>query len=73
MFFKMGVLKLLAQRTASFIQIETPTQVFSCEYHMIFKNSFFMEQLWWLLLKMVKEEISNPTLKSFVTERFELT
>ena len=26
------------------------TQVFSCEYYKIFKNSFFKEQIWWLLL-----------------------
>ena len=42
----------------------------SCEYHMVFKNSFFMEQLWWHILKMVKEEISNSTLESFLRERF---
>ena len=29
---------------------ETPTQVFSCEYCDIFKNSSFIEHLWWLLL-----------------------
>ena len=30
---------------------ETPTQVFSCEYYEIFKNRFFLEHLWWLILK----------------------
>ena len=26
---------------------ETPTWLFSCEYCKIFKNSFFIEHLWW--------------------------
>ena len=34
----------------NFIKKETPTQVFSCEYCEIFKGSFFIEHLWWLLL-----------------------
>ena len=34
-----------------FIRKETPTQVFSCEYCKISKNSFFIEHLQWLLLK----------------------
>ena len=29
---------------------DAPTQVLSCEYCKIFKNSFFMEYLWWLFL-----------------------
>ena len=33
-----------------FANKETPTQVFSCEYCEVFKNSFFIEHLWWLLL-----------------------
>ena len=28
---------------------ETPTQVFSCGYHKMFKNSFFIKHLQWLL------------------------
>ena len=28
--------------------LETPTQMFSWEYHEFFKNSFFIEHLWWL-------------------------
>ena len=40
---------------AATLKEETPTQVFSCEYHKIFKNSFFIEHLRWLLLKMVEE------------------
>ena len=31
-------------------QKETPAQVFSCEYSKCFMDSFFIEQLWWLLL-----------------------
>ena len=38
----------------NFNKKETPTQVFSCKYHKIFKNSFFMEHLQWLLLNMVE-------------------
>ena len=34
---------------------ETPTQVFSCKYHKIFKSSCFIEHPWWLLLNMVKD------------------
>ena len=39
------------------------TQVFSCEYHKMFENSFSMAHLRWLLLKMVEEflRISNST------------
>ena len=31
-------------------RLEAPTQLFSCEYCEIFKNIFFKEHLWWLLL-----------------------
>ena len=34
-----------------FIKKETLAQVFSCEFCEIFKKTFFMENLWWLLLK----------------------
>ena len=37
---------------------ETPTQVFSCEILQIFKNTFFTEHLWWLLLEGVCEGTS---------------
>ena len=33
-------------------QKETPTQVFSCENCEIFKNSFFIEHLLWLILNL---------------------
>ena len=35
----------------NFIDKETPTQVFSCEYCKISKSNFFVEHLQWLLLK----------------------
>ena len=38
--------------SCNFIKKKTPTQVFSCEYCEIFKNSFFMEHIWWLLLSL---------------------
>ena len=37
----------------SLIKKETPTRVFSCEYHKMFEDSIFsMEHLRWLFLKM---------------------
>ena len=39
----------------NFNKKETSTQGFSYEYHKIFKNSFFMKLLQWLLLETVKE------------------
>ena len=35
------------------LQKETLAQVLSCGYCRIFKNSFFTENLWWLLLRLV--------------------
>ena len=37
-----------------FIKKETLAQVFSCEFCEIFKNTFFIEYLWWLLLYVMK-------------------
>ena len=47
----------------NFNKEETSTQVFSCEYHKIFKNSCFIEHPRWLLLNMVEEflRISNSS------------
>ena len=42
-------------KAGNFDKKETPTQVFSCEYHKIFKNSCFIEHPWWLLLNMAEE------------------
>ena len=35
---------------------ETLTQVLSCEFFEMFKNTFFIEQFWWLLLRLLKEK-----------------
>ena len=35
-----------------FIEKETLTQVFSCKFCKISRNTFFIEHLWWLLLKI---------------------
>ena len=47
----------------NFNKKETPAQVFSCEYHKILKNSYFIEHPQWLLLHMVAEflRISNSS------------
>ena len=62
MFFKIGVLKNFGTFTAKQLcwslffnkvagLLETPTQVFSCKYCEIFKNSFSIEHLGWLFLR----------------------
>ena len=65
MFFKIAILKNFAIFTRKHLgwslfliklqsfrcRPETPTQLFSCEYYIIFKNSFFLEHLRWLLLE----------------------
>ena len=37
-------------QTFNFYKKDTPTQVFPCEFCDIFKNTFFIERFWWLLL-----------------------
>ena len=47
MFFKIEILKNLALFTGKYLSaslVETPTQVFSCQYFQIFKNTFFLER-----------------------------
>ena len=39
--------------------LETPTQVFSCEYCEIFKDRVFIEDLWWLLLNLLSSAYKN--------------
>ena len=43
----------------NFIKKETLAQVFPCESCDISKTTFFIEHLWWLLLKIVKEKHSS--------------
>ena len=71
---KISVLKPLFNtvrglKSCNFNKRETPQQVLSCEYHQICKNSFFMEQLQWLLLNMV-EEFLIFNLNYICTEEF---
>ena len=40
---------------------QTPTKVFFCEYCEIFKNSFFKEHLWSLLLSNVAKNFAKFT------------
>ena len=50
-------------KTHNFSKKETPTQLFSCEYHKIFKKRCFIEHPLWLLLNIVEEfvRISNSS------------
>ena len=41
-------------QACNFIKKETPTQMFSCEFCEIFKNTFFIEHLRWLLLYIME-------------------
>ena len=57
---KISVLKSLFNtvrdlKARNFNKKETPTQVFSCEYHKVFKNTCFIKHPRWLLLNMVEE------------------
>ena len=75
MFFKIGVLKRFVILTGKYLcwslflinfVKETPTQVCSCEYWKIFKNSFFVEHIRWLLLqalnnKNIPKNLANLT------------
>ena len=70
--FKKGVLrnfakfteKHLCQQACNFIKKESLAVVFSCEFCKICKNTFFTEQLRWLLLCMGTEN----TLVAFKTK-----
>ena len=56
--------KVAGLMASNFIKKGTPTQVFSCEYHKMFGESFFMEHLWWLFLKMVEEFLKDGLTQS---------
>ena len=63
MFFKIGILKNFTTFNGKLQQdreFNTPTQVFSCEHCQIFKNSFFIQYLRWLLLKEAAGKGSVP-------------
>ena len=76
MFFKVGVLKNLAifpgkhlPQDLQFYLKKTPTQVFSCDYCEIFKSTFFIEHLRWLLLREpVQCEISVAMWRDYKSE-----
>ena len=39
--------KVAGLMACNFSEKQIPTHLFSCEYHKLFENSFFMEQVWW--------------------------
>ena len=45
--------KVAELQACNVIKKTTPTQVFSCEYCEVFKNSFFIEHLRWLVLQVL--------------------
>ena len=69
-FCKKGVLRYFTKFTGkhlsqslfcNFIKKETLAQVFSSEFCEISKNTFFIEHLWWVLLKARISQITNST------------
>ena len=52
-FFKKDFLLVLEFLFNNVTGLKAPTQVFSCEYCEMFKNSFFIEHLQWLLFSIV--------------------
>ena len=50
---------LIKPKAYSFIKKENIAQVFSCEFCEISKNTFFIEQLWWLLLNIQIKQIGK--------------
>ena len=48
---RVSFLQKLQDSTCNFIKKETLAEVFSCEFCEIFKNIFFIEHPWWLLLQ----------------------
>ena len=43
----------VAGAACNFIKIETLVHVFSCYFCEFFKNNFFIESFWWLLLSVM--------------------
>ena len=61
MFFKIGVLKNFAIFTGKYLcwilfSIKFGGLAFSCEYCVILRTAFLIEQLWWLLVNMTKSK-----------------
>ena len=50
-------------QACNFIKKEALSQVFSCEICEIFKNTFFIEHLWWLLLLLHSEQDLHTVIK----------
>ena len=50
-------IKFIKHRAFNFIKIETPTQVFSCEFAKFLRTKFFIEYLRWLLLYLASSYI----------------
>ena len=55
----------LQPEACNFIKKETLAQVFSCEFCEIFKNTIFIEHLWWLLLNLAPHEKSRAKYNLF--------
>ena len=63
--------KVTGLKICNFIKKETSPQMFSCEYQEIFKNTFCMEHLRWLLLKIAEKFLRNSDLiRGICTEEF---
>ena len=46
--YSLFINKIAGLRPETLLKRETLAEVFACEFCEIFKNNFFMEQLWWL-------------------------
>ena len=54
--------EILTPKASNFIKKGSLAQLFFCEFSKISKNTFFIEHLWWLLLKNLNVEFDNPGL-----------
>ena len=60
-------LSVFDHSASNFFKKETLAQVFSCEFCQIFKNTFFTEHIWWLLLPVPWNELTYFFLHSWVS------
>ena len=44
--------------------------MFSCEFFEMFKNTFFVEHFWWLLLRLLKEKDRFKVMKKDLNDSF---